>query len=353
MARLGANTDADSKLDKARLQPTQTPVPTRVATPTSIPVSIPATPAAAATIKSSFVDSSGATITVYSDGTTTKTLPIGIGQSAKDIVNGFLKDAGMEALSGEAWKQWGAGTSAPQIMDYIRGTSQYAAKFPAMKTLNSQGRNISEATYMAKEAADRDLLKSYGVPSGIFDTHEYLGSLMTNNVNQADLQQRLNDAQDTILSKDPSILKYGQDTYGLGVGDLMAGYLDPTLALPVIEQRSKAIKIGGSAIQAGFGTELSKGQSEALATQGITQAQALQGFTNLGQQTQFGQELKGDESGSLTQQQMIDAQFGSNAAAQTARQNVQAKRLATFNEGGNFASSQGGVTGLGSAGFAS
>ena len=78
----------------------------------------------------------------------------------------------------------------------------------------------------------------------------------------------------------------------------------------------------------------------------------MQGFTNLGQQTQFNQQLPGDETGSVTQQQSIDSQFGSNSASQLALRNIQAKRLAVFNAGGGLATDSKGVSGAGTANIA-
>ena len=217
----------------------------------------------------------------------------GVPQSAKDVVNKFLSDAGMSALSDNVWSQWKTGTTAPQIIDYVRSTPEYAARFPAMAALDKRGEHIDEATYIAKEEADKDLLKQYGIPSGIFDTHDYLGSLMVNNVTSQDLQQRLIAAQNTINSLDPNVKQYAKDTFGLDSGSLMAWAADPTKALPVIQQQAQAMQIGGAAVQAGFAGglgsngQLSVDQATALANAGVTQSQAQQGFVNLGQMGQY------------------------------------------------------------------
>ena len=295
---------------------------------------------------------------------TTTTAPIvtpggGGNPSALQIITDALTGAGLGSLAANAWTMWNKGYDINAIMDDpingIRASAAYKTVFPAMAKLNAMGEGITEGQYLAKVQADKEILKQFNVPSGIFDTPDYLGSLMLNHVNTVDLTNRLQAAQDSVLSLDPSILKYGKDSYGLDTGNLIAWALDPTKATPIIVQQAKAMQIGGAALQSGFaggmGTngELLASQAEALANQGVTQAQALQGFTQLGQMGQYGQMLPGDVSGALTGQQMINAEFNANANDVMALNKVKATRVNEFNAGGALAANAGGVGGIGAA----
>jgi len=268
-------------------------------------------------------------------------------QSAKDIVNGYLREAGLGALSDETWKQWNAGTSAEQIMDYVRTTPDYAKRFPAMATLRTAGRSISEAQYVAKEQADVDMMTSYGIPAEIATNRDLLGKLIANNVNQVDLQKRLIAGQESVMSLDKSVLKYAADTFGLTPGDLTAFVLNPDIATPVIEQKAKAIQIGGAAFQAS--QKIAGEQALKLAAAGVTGTQAQQGFGNIAQQQQLTQALPGDVSGSVTNEELINAQFGMSPEALARTRRVAGTRAAEYQQGGQFVSGQGGVIGLGSA----
>jgi hypothetical protein len=279
--------------------------------------------------------------------TTTTTTPTGVTQSAKDIVNGYLREAGLGALSDETWKQWNSGTSAEQIMDYVRTTPDYAKRFPAMATLRTAGRSISEAQYVAKEQADVDMMTSYGIPAEIATNRDLLGKLIANNVNQVDLQKRLIAGQESIMSLDKSVLDYASKTFGLTPGDLTAFVLNPDLATPVIEQKARAIQIGGAAFQAS--QKIAGEQALNLAAAGVTGAQAQQGFGNIAQQQQLTQALPGDISGSVTNEELINAQFGMSPEALARTRRVAGTRAAEYQQGGQFVSGQGGVTGLGSA----
>ena len=254
---------------------------------------------------------------------------------------------------------WNKGYDINAIMDDpingIRASAAYKTVFPAMAKLNAMGEGITEGEYLAKVQKDKEILKQFNVPSGIFDTPDYLGSLMLNHVNTVDLTNRLQAAQDSVLSLDPSILKYGKDSYGLDTGNLIAWALDPTKATPIIVQQAKAMQIGGAALQSGFaggmGTngELLASQAEALANQGVSQSDALKGFVQLGQMGQYGQMLPGDVSGALTNQQMINAEFNANANDVMALNKVKATRVNEFNAGGALAANAGGVGGIGAA----
>jgi hypothetical protein len=289
------------------------------------------------------------------DGTERTTKPLGttltnnggVTQSAKDIVNGYLREAGLAALSEDAWKQWNSGTSAEQIMDWVRTTPDYAKRFPAMATLRASGRSISEAQYVAKEQADVEMMTSYGIPAEIATNRDLLGKLIANNVNQVDLQKRLIAGQESVMSLDKSVLKYAADTFGLTPGDLTAFVLNPDLATPVIEQKARAIQIGGAAFQAS--QKIAGEQALNLAAAGVTGAQAQQGFGNIAQQQQLTQALPGDISGSVNQEELINAQFGMSPEALARTRRVAGTRAAEYQQGGQFVSGQGGVTGLGSA----
>ena len=273
--------------------------------------------------------------------------------SAVNSIADILTQAGLNTLATNAYNQLKAGVPAAQIINDIRNSQDYANRFPGMAALAARGQRITESDYITKEQADIALLKQYNIPAGTFDTTAYLGKLISNNVTAPDLQLRLQAAQDSVNSLDPSVIKYAQDTYGLNAGSLAAWALDPTASLPVIQQQAKAMQIGGAALQAGFNGglasngELSTTQAQQLANAGVTQGQAQAGFNTLGQEGQFAQALPGDTTGSVTNQQLINAQFGLNSQDTLAVKKLQQARVNEFNEGGAVASNATGITGLG------
>lgn len=335
---------------------------TPVVSTTPAPVSTPSVnpPVVAKTVQNSFQNADGTITVIYSDGShaivggATPATPKDTTSAITDIYN-VLKNVGLVDLANQVWDKGKAGIPSSEIMDWVRTSDVYKQRFPGMAALAAKGQRIDERTYIEKETADKELLKQYGIPTGIFDTPEYLGKLIAGNVTTTDLQKRLIAAQNSVLSFDKNVTQYAKDQYGLNTGSLMAWALDPNLALPVIEQQSKAMQIGGAAVQTGFnlgaGTsgELSKAQAEALAAQGITAQQAQQTFANLAQMGQLAQNLPGDISGALTNQELINAGFGTNAQDVNKLGKIIQTRKAEYGAGGQYGGTQAGITGLGAA----
>ena len=293
-----------------------------------------------------------------SDGTSVKLVQGPSQTSAADTsaigsISDILTQAGLASLAKDAYAKLNAGVPSSQIINDIRNSPEYAKRFPGMAALASRGDRITEADYISREQSDIEKLKQYGIPSGVFDTTDYLGKLIGNNVTSVDLEKRLMAAQNSVMSLDPSVTQYAKDVYGLDAGHLAAWALDPTMSLPVIQQQAQAMQIGGAAFKAGFtgglgvNGNLSTTQAENLANANISQAQAQAGFNTLGQEGQFAQALPGDTSGNVTNQQLINAQFGLNAQDTLAVKKVQQARINEFNAGGAVASSASGITGLG------
>ena len=344
-----------------------TPAPVTPAPVTPVPVTpAPVTPATPKTVQNSFQNPDGTITIVYSDGTSsingtpTPKGPSTTDQSALGAITDILGQAGLGSLVTAAWGQLNAGVPASQIISDIRsGTNPiygdaYAKRFPGMAALAAKGQAINEGTYINLENSYTQELKSSGIPSGTFDTTAYMGSLIANNINPQDFQNRLNAAQNSVLSLDSNIKQYALDTYGLDAGHLAAWALDPSQALLKIQQQAQAMQIGGAALQQGFNGagangELTTTQAEALANQGITQAQAQAGFNNLAQETQFETQLPGDVATALTNQQLINSQFKSNGADQLAFQHLQQQKVNEFNAGGAIQADQSGVKGIGAS----
>ncbi len=274
---------------------------------------------------------------------------------ALQIITDALKSAGLGSLSTNAWTMWNKGYDFNAIMDDptngIRASAEYKKVFPAMAQLNAMGEGITEGQYLDKVAADKELLKQFNMPPGVFDTPEYLGSLMTNHVNIVDLQKRLIAIQDSVMSLDPNVVKYAKDVFGLDSGHLMAWAADPKLALPIIQQQAEAMKIGGAAFAAGISAaDVTRSETESLAAAGVTQAQAKQGFTNVAQMGQYAQELPGAiPNETVSTQDLINAQFGTSPEAIMKLNKAKQSKLAEYAQGGAFAATQAGVVGAGSA----
>jgi hypothetical protein len=173
---------------------------------------------------------------------------------------------------------------------------------------------------------------------------------MVGNVSLNELNGRIQGAKEATYNMDPNTAARLAQDFGLtpGSGALASFFLDPTKALPLLQNQANAAKIGGQADNAGY-AGLGNDTTLALAQQGVTQAQAGQGFNALAHEQQLFQGLPGEQAPTITQKTQLDATFSGNADAQSQIEQRRQARQAQFADGGAFASTQQGMTGLGSA----
>ncbi len=270
--------------------------------------------------------------------------------SGQQIINDLLASWGLDGLAATVWAKYKGNEPSAAITDFIRSTPKYAQRFPGMAALNKQGRAITEANYIGKETTDIELMRNYlGTSASQYTDNATLGNLIANNVSSSELQSRLQAAHDSVLSADPATVQFLKDNYGLSTGDIAAYFLNPDKALTDIQNRANSGQLGGQSVETGFG--LNANQADTLSNAGVQAGAASKNtFAQLGQEGEFMQNLPGDgETGSVTKDQLLNASFLGNATDTQATNAVAAKRKAIFQEGGQYAATNAGVGGLGSA----
>jgi hypothetical protein len=320
--------------------------------PQGTAINLPGTPGGAAPTANGnpVLGSDGYYYQPMSDGSWVKGIQ---GQNTQDTsaitdIQNVMNGVGLSGLAAKAYQDWKNGVPVSEIMSGIQGSPEYAQRFPGMAALAKTGNRISEASYIDKENADRSLLQNYGISPGTFGSTNDLGTLISNNVSTAELQSRLVAAHDSIMNEDPAIIQYLKDNFNMTNGDLAGYFLDPKRGLQDIQTRANAGQLGGIAAETGVG--INAGQATRLAQYGINPGQSRGVFNQIGMDSQLMQNLPGSNPGdSVSQDQELDARFTGDAASQKALDAVRARRLAEFQNGGGFASSQQGVSGLGVA----
>ena len=91
------------------------------------------------------------------------------------VVTALFKQYGLESLTSKIIEYARAGYQGDAIGVMLRDTPEYKARFPAMATLMSKKRAITEAEYIEYERNAAQLEKRYGLPSGL--VHTYYKSL--------------------------------------------------------------------------------------------------------------------------------------------------------------------------------
>jgi hypothetical protein len=253
-----------------------------------------------------------------------------------------MNDYGLGSLLAKVTQMVQEGLNSEAVMAQVRQTTEYADRFPAMKTLAGKQRVISEAEYIAFERNASSLERSYGLPEGMLGKDK-VTKLLENEVSAKELGERVNMAAVGAFQTSVEVKDQFRDYYGISSGGLTAYFLDPDQALPLLERQYTASQIGAEAQIQDFNFDVK--QSERLTQYGLTRESARQGITNAADQKAF----QGGFGDTVTQDQLIDASLMGDSAAQKSIERVKKGRQGRFDAGGGYASNTKGVTGLGSA----
>jgi hypothetical protein len=179
-----------------------------------------------------------------------------------------------------------AGVPAEEFSIRLRQTPEYENRFAANKARLAKGlRVISPAEYIGLEDQYQDVMRRYGLPETYY-SRGYLGrqegfeKLISNDVSNIELEDRIQTAQNRILYANPEVGIALKTFYpDITNGDLLAYALDPEKGLSQIKRRITAAEIGASAVQLGLATNVT--DAEYLARYGVTKEQAQAGFRNV------------------------------------------------------------------------
>jgi len=209
--------------------------------------------------------------------------------------------------------------------------------------------------YIQAEQSYTQALKNNGLPQGFYDQPGDLQKLIAGNVSAIEFNNRIQQGYMAAKSAPQSVKDQLLNLYGITDQDLAAYFLDPTKATDVIG-RDKNSTLFSRQIQAAqisaqgqtqAGIQLGMGTAEELAAQGITAAEAQQGFQQIGTTQELYNPLQGEQV--ITQEQQVAGTFGTNAEARKAITARKRSRQAAFETGGGFATTQG-ASALGTVG---
>jgi hypothetical protein len=261
----------------------------------------------ARTITNRVVNADGSVTIIYSDGTSekvggTNTLPKAVADtSATDLLKQQQQQERVSAFNilKEQFNQYGLGslvenirnlltdgTPASEFALKLQQTPEYQKRFAANADRIKAGlAALTPAQYIAMEDQYQNLMRNYGLPASYYakddiGTQAGFQKLLANDVSAAELEDRIATAQQRVLNSNPEVLKALRQFYpDLNNADILAYTLDPQNALSNIKRKVTAAEIGGAALAQGL--QAQGGTAESLAGQGITKAQAQQGYTEI------------------------------------------------------------------------
>lgn len=274
-------------------------------------------------------------------------------QDAKAIIRTMLERYKLQNLTDRVWglisdETLPKNADIDLIGDALRDTDEFKARFPANAARVRAGLpELSVSEYVGLERGYGNAMRGSGLPAGFYDDPSDFEKFIAGDVSVAEVQTRVNDGFKAVSEANPEVIKQMKNLYGMDEGGLAAYFLDPARATPILVRQARSAQIAAEAARQA-GIQLTSTAAEQLAAEGITSQEAQAGFAAVKSQQELAGPLQG-EDGRLTQEELIGATFGTDAAARQRVETRARRRRATFEQGGGFAAGQQGATGLGEA----
>lgn len=203
-------------------------------------------------------------------------------QSAFDMLNSQLAAWGLTSLSGDLKSLIvGGQTDTSELSLALQQTPAYKQRFAGNQIRIQNGlAALSPADYLALERQYKNVLQSYGLPAGFYDTASDFTDFIGKDISPSELDARAKIAHDQYEAA-PAYVKNLWGQYFGTKGDAIAAILDPNVATQTIQDRAAQVAIGGAAAQQGLAVDQTRAQQ--LQQAGVTAQQAQQGYSQIAQ----------------------------------------------------------------------
>ena len=280
------------------------------------------------TVDRTVKNTDGSTTVYYSDGTTatlnsentTGTGLTGTKSTSKSLVStnvdpntgavvGYFSDGSQQTLTAgglsktetdayalleQTFKNYGLDSLVPVIQDYmkknlgseqaalqLRQTEQYKTRFAGNQIRLAQGQNaLSESAYLTLENEYLDTLNAYGLKNffGTDRTSQIanMAKVIGGDISSPEFTSRVSTVVDRVKNADPAIKGQLKAYYNIDDADLIKYYLNPDQNLAELKKKTLTAEIGAAG--ANQGLTVGETAARALGEQGVTQAQAQQGY---------------------------------------------------------------------------
>lgn len=273
-------------------------------------------------------------------------------ESALASIRAGLARYGLEGLAEVLWQKHTQKLvnieDENALLYSIRDEQAYKTRFAANEARIKAGLpELEPESYLGLEDSYRKVLASNGMPQGFYDSPDDFRAFIEGDVSVAELQGRIQNGYRMVQDADPAVKQKMYELYGVSEPELAAYFIDPQRAKPLLvasdyQRQARAAQIAARA-QEQAGISLSGVLAEDLARRGITEAEAMKGFGEIGKLGELAQTFRGEEA--LTTEQITRAQFGIDTEAEQALERRKRQRVGEFLGGGSFARTTGETSG--------
>lgn len=260
-------------------------------------------------------------------------------RDAAAAVLAVFSEFGLQSLAAKIVQYVRDGYSPDTVTLLLQDTPEYEQRFAANKARIKAGLPaLSPGEYIATERAYQQVLRKWGVPAGFYDQPADFQKFLENDLSPAELDNRSQTAMEFWNRADPNQLAFFKQFYTQG--DMIAFALDPKRAEPLVGKAFRAAEIGGAATSQGLGiTQL---YAERLAGQGLTEAQARQGFGIVAADADQAKSLSAIYAGAeqaVTTEDLMAATLEGDAKAQDKVRKLASRERASFGGSSGISSS--------------
>lgn len=212
--------------------------------------------------------------------------------------------------------------------------AEYLKRFAGNKARKDAGLNVlSEAEYLDLENSYKQTLQAYGQAT-YFGTNkdvarEKMAELIGGDVSAVEFKDRIDTVVTRVNNADPSIKSTLTSFFDIKDSDLISYFLNPKEGLPKLQEKVTAAEIGAAAKGQNLAT--SADAATALAKFGVTRAQALEGYSTIGEIMPTANKLSsiygGDKYDQATAEEEI---FKGTASAKRKRQQLAEREVNAF-----------------------
>ena len=261
-------------------------------------------------------------------------------------------------------------TNAKELMDMIRTTKEYKNSFQGLVEHNkTAAQQMTEAQYLAASQSMMNTAQAAGLPDAFF-TQAEIGKLIGGQVSPAEFSRRIAEGYNAVAALPQNIQNQFMQQHGVGPGGLLAYFLDPTKAEPVIARQALSANLqntaqaaglqGFSTQQAGDLANMVRLTNTGASVAGLNDpsmtplAKAQSALQMAGKDSVLGVSAPGVNAPTVDTNTLIGSQIAGfegtiQPVAQRQVQLAEEAKAAPFEKGGGYAESAKGVMGLGSA----
>lgn len=212
----------------------------------------------------------------------------------------------------------------------IQDSEVYKKRFKANDARIANGmKPLDPVDYVQLEETYKQYMQQAGLPKGFYDNPDDFQDWIGKGVAATEVQGRVQmaaDAYQTLEANDPGQLQALRDMYGIGRDGVMAYFLDPDKATPLLEKQNQlaASKIAGAGNN--FGVSTAKAQAESLAAKGVTEQEARERYRGISTEADQVSRLGAIYGDSVSSEDQVTEAFGLSGANEVTKRK---KKLAS------------------------